>query len=104
MKFPNGTAAMMALLGAVAPAIDWAGYCALTPDKKIVWEERGNELNMVMLYLMNLKNEHTKKNLCLVYSKGNLTAYPPTIEGMARYLSTQYPKKKSANQHNGKRG
>ena len=32
-KFPNVTAVIMILLAAVAPAIDWAGYCALTPDK-----------------------------------------------------------------------
>ena len=28
-KFPNRIAAMMALLGAAAPAIDWAGYYVL---------------------------------------------------------------------------
>ena len=27
-KFPNKTAAMMALLAAAAPTIDWVGYCA----------------------------------------------------------------------------
>ena len=32
-KFPNGTAVMMILFAAVAPAIDWAEYYALTPDK-----------------------------------------------------------------------
>ena len=46
---------MMALLGAVVPVLDWARYCGLTPDKQLVWEERGNELNKAMLYLMNLK-------------------------------------------------
>ena len=33
-----------------------------------------------------------------------MTAYPPTIESMARYLSTQYPNKYSANQREGKKG
>ena len=92
-KFPNGTAAMTALLAAAPPVIDWAEYCALTPDKQLVWEERGNELNKAMLYLMNSKNENIKKDLRLAYSQENMTAYPPTIEGMARYLSSQYPNK-----------
>ena len=35
-KFPNGTAAMMALLGAAVTAIDWAEYYALTPAKQLV--------------------------------------------------------------------
>ena len=35
-KFPNGTAAMMALLGATVPAIDWDGYCALTPAEQLL--------------------------------------------------------------------
>ena len=35
-NFPNGTAVMMVLLAAAAPAIDWAGYCALTPDEQLV--------------------------------------------------------------------
>ena len=51
---------------------------------------------------MNSKKEHAKKDLPLAYSQGNLTAYPPTIEGMAKYLLTQYPNNKPANQCNGK--
>ena len=94
---------MMALLGAAAPAIDWAGYCALTPAKKM-WEKRDKKLNKKMFCLMNSKNKNTKKDLCLAYSQGNLTTYPPTIKGMARYLSTQYPNNKPTHQHNGKRG
>ena len=39
-KFPNDTAAMMALLGAAVPALDWTGYCALTNDKQLALEER----------------------------------------------------------------
>ena len=35
-KIPNATAAMMALLGAAVPLLDWAGYCALTPDKQLI--------------------------------------------------------------------
>ena len=33
-----------------------------------------------------------------------MTAYPPNIKEMSRYISTQYPNNKSANQRNGKRG
>ena len=53
---------------------------------------------------MNSKNEYDKKDLCLAYSQGNMTAYPPNIESMARYLSTQYSNKKPANQQDGKKG
>ena len=53
---------------------------------------------------MNLKNKLAKKDLRLVYSRGNNTAYPPDIESMARYLSTQYPNNKPAHQRGGKKG
>ena len=76
-KFPNGTAAMIALLVAAAPAIDWARYCGLTPAKQLVWEERGDELNKAMLYLMNSKNQHVKKGI-----RSDL--FPKTLD----YLST----------------
>ena len=57
-----------------------------------------------MLYLMNSKNENAKKDLCLAYSQGNTTAYPTDIKSMARYLSTQYPNNKPANQCEGNKG
>ena len=53
---------------------------------------------------MNSKDKNTKKDLRLAYSQENMTTCPPTIEGMARYLSTQYPNNKPANQRNGKKG
>ena len=51
-----------------------------------------------MIYLMNSKNEIAKKDLCLVYFQVNYSAYPANIKGTARYLSTQYPNNKPANQ------
>ena len=96
---------MVALLAAESIPLDWAAYCALTPDEQLAWEERGDKLTKAMLYLMNSKNEHARKNLCrLAYSQGNNTAYPPNIESMARYLSTQYPNNKPANQRGSKKG
>ena len=53
---------------------------------------------------MNSKNKIAKKDLRLAYSQGNNTAYPPNIKSMARYLSTQYPNNKPANQREGKKG
>ena len=53
---------------------------------------------------MNLENNNAKMDLRLAYSQGNMTLYPPTIKLMARYLSTQYPNKNSANQRNDKKG
>ena len=103
-KFPNGTAVMMALLTAETVPLYWAAYSALTPNKQLTREERGDELTKAMLYLMNSKNEHAKKDLRLAYSQGNLTAYQPNIEAIARYLSTQYPNNKPTNQGNSKKG
>ena len=66
----------MKLLSNVHPeALDWAGYCALPEADQLMWEQRANALNQSMLYLMNLKNKNTKKDLCLAYSQGNNTAY-----------------------------
>ena len=56
-----------------------------------------------MLYLMNSKNKHTKKDLRLHYSQGKMMVYPSNIEGIVSYLSTQYPNNKPANQRNGKK-
>ena len=56
---------------------------------RVVWEPTDNELNQSILFLMNLKNKIAKKDLRLAYSQGNNTAYPPNIEAMAKYLSTQ---------------
>ena len=53
---------------------------------------------------MNSKNDNAKKDLHLAYIQGNITAYPPTIKAMARYLSTKYPNKNSAHQRKGKKG
>ena len=53
---------------------------------------------------MNLKNKTAKKDLRLTYSQGNNATYSPNIEAMARYLSTQYPNNKPANQRRGKKG
>ena len=102
-KFPNGTAAMMALLEMKQISLTWADYCAMPPADQFVWEERSDELNKAMLYLMNLKNDRAKKDLHLAYSQGNMTAYPTTIKGMARYLSKQYPNNKLTNQRRGKK-
>ena len=53
---------------------------------------------------MNSKNKNTEKDLRLDYSKGNNTAYLSDIKSMARYLLTQYPNNKPANQSGGKKG
>ena len=94
---------MIELLRAERPALDLVAYCAIHPVYQLVQEERGNDLNRAMLFLMNSKNDITKRDLCLAYLQGDMTAYQPTIELMARYLSIQYPNKNSAHQRNGKK-
>ena len=54
-----------------------------------------------MIYVMNSKNKTAKKDLRLAYSQGNHNLYSPDIEAAARYLSTQYPNTKPANQCKG---
>ena len=40
-KFPNGTAVLMELLSRAQPvALDWAGYCTLTPDQQLMCEKK----------------------------------------------------------------
>ena len=52
---------------------------------------------------MNSKNGTAKKDLRLAYSQGNSTTYPTNIKIIVRYLSTQYPNNKPANQPGGKK-
>ena len=61
----------------------WDGYCVLPEEDRLVWEQRADALNQVMIYVMNSKNETAKKDLRLVYSQGNYTAYPPSIKAAA---------------------
>ena len=104
-KFPNnGIATLMALLSKALVPLDWPGYCALPEADQLVWELRADVLNQAMLYLMNLKNKNTKKDLRLAYSQGDNTTYPTNIKSMARYLSTQYPNNKPTNQRGGNKG
>ena len=74
---------MMILLAAETISLDQVENCALTSDKLLVWEDRGDELNKAMLYLINSKNKQAKKDLCLAYSQRNMIAYPTNIEAMA---------------------
>ena len=48
---------------------------------------------------MNLKNEAAKEDLSLAYAQGNHSAYPTTMEKMARFISSQY-KNKNINPNN----
>ena len=103
-KFPNGTASLIELLSNTHPVVlDQTGYCALPEADQLVWELRANALNQPMLCLMIPKNKNSKKDLRLAYSQGNNTAYLSDIKPIARYLSTQYPNNKPANQRGGKK-
>ena len=83
----------MELLKAEVPVLDWAPYCAMDVADQETWEERGDASTKAMLLLINSKNDNTKKDLCLLYSQGNKSAYSVTAEAMARHLSTQYTNK-----------
>ena len=101
-RFPNGTAALTHLLSKAERALDWDDYCALPIAGKLEWKTRADALNQAMIYIMDSKNEITKKDLRLVYSQGNYATYPANIEAAARYLSTQYPNNKTSNQQKNK--
>ena len=73
----------------------------MSEGNQIVWEQRADALNQAMIYVMNSKNKTAKKDLLLAYSQENHAAYPPNIKAAARYLSTQYPNNKPANQRKG---
>ena len=97
-KFPNGTADLMHLLSNTETPLDWDAYCTLSAEGQLAWELRADALNQSMIYLMNSKNEITKKDLHLAYSQGNYTVYPADIKAATLYLSTQYPNNKPSNQ------
>ena len=82
-RFLNGTAVMMVLLTVAVPALDWVGYCALTPNEQLAWKERGDELTKSIIYLMNSKNKQAKKDLSLAYYQKNMTSYLANIKVMA---------------------
>ena len=103
-RFPNGTAALTHLLRKAEPALNWDDYCALPEEEQLVREQRADALKQSMIHLMKSKNKNAKKDLRLAYSQGNYTAYPPNIKWIARYLSTQYPNNKPANQHGSNKG
>ena len=88
----------MHLLNNAEPALVQDGHCALPAETRLVWETRSDALTQGMIFIMNSKNEITKKDLLLAYSEGNHTVYPTNIEMAAWYLTTQYPSIKSGNQ------
>ena len=97
-RFPNWTTALTLLLSKAKPALDWDGYCALPAMRRFEWERRANALNQALIYIMNSKNEITKKALRLAYFQGSYTVYPADIKAAAWYLSRQYPNNKPGNQ------
>ena len=83
-KFPISTGPMLELLKVERPALDWDDYCALPVAEQLVWEERGDASTKAMLLLMNFKNDNAKKDLRLLYSQGNKSAYPVSAEAVAK--------------------
>ena len=59
-KFPNGTGAILELLTAEGPALNWVSYCAMTVANQEIWEAKGDASTKAMLLLMNSKNDAAK--------------------------------------------
>ena len=90
-KFPNGTGLMLELLKAEVPPLDWAVYCRLLVAEQLIWEEKGDASTKAMLLLMNSKNDNAKKDLRLLYSQGNKSAYAVSAEAMSTQDSNKAP-------------
>ena len=58
-----------------------------------IWEKRSNASTKVMLLSLNSKNNNAKKDLHLLYSQGDKSAYSAKAKTIATYLPTQYPNK-----------
>ena len=89
-KFPNRTGVMEQFIKVEISSLTWANYCTMTPANQLIWEEKLDAQNKTVLLLMNPKNHNAKKDLRLIYAQGNHSAYPETVESMARFLSLQY--------------
>ena len=90
-KFLNGTGAMMELLKAEPTPLPCANYYAMPVSDQAMWEERGDAVTQVMLFLLSSKNNNAKKGLCLAYSQGNKSAYPLTAKVMASICQHNIP-------------
>ena len=66
---------MMELRKAERPALDWVAYCAIPITYQIIWDQKGDAVTTAILLLLNFKNNNAKKDLRLVYSQGNKSAY-----------------------------
>ena len=83
----------MEILKAETPPLSSTNYCAMDSIDHAILEEWGDVSTKAPLLLLNSKNNNTKKDLYLSYTKGKKSAYLTTAKAMARYLSTQYPNK-----------
>ena len=87
-SFPNGTIFMETLLAEDGLSItDWY---AMNNANKLIWEARGDKLNMAILFLCGCKSEQMKKDLRVSFAQGNTTCYPRGIEEMARIYDVEY--------------
>ena len=67
---------------------DFTTFYNMTPSNQAVWEMIYGNLMLAMLFLDNVRNEETKKDLCHSYANGNANAYQITLEKLARLSSS----------------
>lgn len=99
-RFPNGMKFMEDAL-ALNEEDDGTGKMVLKPlmiehyfkmpaAEQRNWEKQGDDLNIAMIFLNNLRNENMKRDLRVAYSHGNKECYPRNVEALARLQATQY--------------
>ena len=112
-RFPYGTCYMEEMLrrnvnnGTPSP-LTINDYFSMGENEKAMWEKKGNDLTVAMLWLSNSRNENMKRELRLAYSQGNTDCYPTDPEKMARLAASQYimsaPRNANNKQRNGQNG
>ena len=68
---------MELLSNAQLVALDWAGYYALPEVDQLVWEQRADALNQLMLYQVNLKNKLPRRIYVWLIPKGTIPLIHP---------------------------
>lgn len=94
-KFSFGTIYMEEMMkknmdGQMPKPYTLSDYFKMSEEDQAMWEKKGNDLAISMMWLNQSINKNMKCELRLAYSQGNKDCYLTDPETMARHAATQY--------------